>query len=96
MAHADYACCAVCDSKLYYDGGEADAKGEVCADCAVSVSEAAGRRIASPEALAEWIEEAGATAVEALDRMGFQQCYYSNPVDAAYRAARTGEATPDE
>jgi len=32
MAHADYACCAVCDRKLYYSHN-APTKEEICQEC---------------------------------------------------------------
>lgn len=86
MAHGDYNCCAVCDSKLAYSF-DAATKEEICADCAVSLHEATGVRITTPDDLIAWLRVNGAAGVAVLQRIGFSECVYTNPVDQAYRAA---------
>lgn len=93
MAHGDYHCCSCCDRKLSYAGFDATAKEELCAECAVTLSEAAGARITTAEALVRWIQSEPPERVRAaLATAGFELCYYANEVDDAAVAALTKAA----
>jgi hypothetical protein len=87
MAHGDYDCCAVCDTKMAYSH-DATTKKEVCSECAVSLYVATGERITSGDALVDWITRTGTAAVAILDHAGYSKCYYTNPVDDAVNALR--------
>ena len=88
MAHADYVCCAICDSKLYYDSMP-DSKTELCVSCALNITEKAGVRIATPEDLMDWMKSNDPEVViSVLDSIGFSKCYYSNDVDTLYEAIK--------
>jgi len=81
MAHADYNCCAICDSKLNYAGFDATTKEEICSCCVANLAEK-GVIVHDVDELIEWIknEDAGKVA-KILKDMGFRFCYYSNTVD---------------
>ena len=78
MAHADYACCAVCSSKLYYGGVDAPHKESICGTCLKNA-----RRLGYPFLdLAELLDWLPSATPENLRDLGFSTCYYSNAVDA--------------
>lgn len=86
MAHADYNCCAVCDSKLAYSSDSAT-KEEVCAACAVDVSIAAGVRITDSRSLIAWMASVPPSEWRPiLVAVGFKLCPYENAVDDVWRA----------
>ena len=81
MAHADYNCCAVCDSKLSYAGFSATAKEEICSRCVANLAEK-GVIVHDVDELIEWIKNEDAEKVaKVLKDVGFRFCYYSNTVD---------------
>lgn len=89
MAHGDYHCCAVCNRKLDYAGSESRTKEDICSDCLKGLR-AAGIPVVAVDELIAWIATTDAEAVTAkLAEVGFKECFYGNPVDAAYRA-KTG------
>ena len=100
MAHGDYDCCAVCDSKMAYNSGDARTKEDLCASCAVDLAKL-GVFVKSGAELLAWMDET--PAVEVLVKLhaaGYGRCFYSNPVDdkvaalvAAFEAQVTG--TPE-
>lgn len=96
MAHADYECCARCDSKMAYNS-DAEAKAYVCPDCALDLLELTGQRITDGETLAAFVL---ASTPEAVASLGISPCYYGNPVDFAVAQVATvaelaGQETDD-
>ncbi len=80
MAHADYHCCAICDSKLAYSS-EPETKETICSCC---VAEMAKQGIIIPDvnALKQWIKDNPKKEVaRILKSVGYHQCYYGNEVD---------------
>ncbi|MBA7710114.1 hypothetical protein ES703_119044 [subsurface metagenome] len=86
MAHADYDCCAICDSKMGYAGlDEATTKEGICELCLVNLRDI-GLHILTVEELTSWIDKTEAEEVrETLSRLRFMFCYYFNPIDKAVR-----------
>ena len=82
MAHGDYDCCAVCDSKLGYSN-DACTKEEVCAYCAVALVQV-GILARNGDEFAQWIKANDiATIYEKLVNRPVKRCYYGNAVDDA-------------
>ena len=84
MAHADYDCCAICDSKLRYVGfTDAKTKEEICSSCLVKLRDM-GLHIITVDELIEWINKTPKDSViEILRKLDFRACYYANKVDNA-------------
>jgi hypothetical protein len=83
MAHADYECCAVCDSKVYYST-DAETKGVLCSECVANMARH-GVIVGSVNELIEWMNsEAPGTVFSILQSVGFQKCYYCNAVDSLF------------
>lgn len=81
MAHAEYNCCAVCDSKLCYAGFNATTKKEICSRCVANLAEK-GVIVHDVDELIEWIKNEDAERVaNILKDVGFSFCCYSNTVD---------------
>lgn len=92
MAHADYACCAICDSKMYYDA-DAHAKEELCVPCAVDLAER-GVFVRSVDELEDWMCRAPKPdVVRILEEIGFRYCLYGGVIDDLARSigVRGGE-----
>jgi hypothetical protein len=87
MAHADYNCCAVCDSKLEYSN-DARTKEEICSWCAVNLAQD-GVFVHDVDELKKWMrEENPLTIVTILIKNHFSTCYYKNEVDDLFKAAQ--------
>lgn len=86
MAHGDYHCCALCDTKMAYAADEARTKEDVCTDC-LRTLHAGGVLIYTGAELEAWIKANPEKAHETLPGMGYSPCWYANPVDAAFKAA---------
>lgn len=87
MAHADYHCCAVCDSKLEYSD-HATTKKQICPVCAIGLYKLTGSEIATGEALVDWVRSTPSETVRrVLADLGFTRCYYANEVDEAVAEA---------
>jgi|SRR3990172_4296407 len=85
MAHADYDCCAVCDSKQSFSY-DATSKEVVCSYCAVALAQH-GVIARNGKELKAWIETADVEVMRhILSEVGFRFCYYQNDVDDAVRA----------
>ncbi len=95
MAHADYDCCAVCDSKMAFSC-DPETKGDICSHCVAALARQ-GVIIPDVDALIDYITR---TPAEELSRIlaavGFRYCYYSNRVDDAVRAKLGGEAREEQ
>ena len=82
MAHADYDCCAVCDSKIRYNSTETGTKDEICVDCRKALTDA-GYNCNTPDDFIACIQLMTNTdALRLLHKLNFQPCYYPNVVDA--------------
>lgn len=97
MAHCDYDCCAICDSKMAYNGSSANTKESVCIDC-IERSIAAGKPITRlshvVEALAAMTHDA---ALKWLHAIGYRPCCYENEIDdylIARKLVLTGSDSP--
>jgi len=81
MAHADYNCCAVCDSKLSYAGFDATTKKEICSRCVANLAEK-GVIVHDVDELIEWVKNEDAEKVaKILKDVKFKFCFYPNEVD---------------
>lgn len=85
MAHADYECCARCDSKMTYSS-DAEAKTYVCAGCALDLMQLTGKRITDGESLAKFVL---ASTPEVVESLGISPCFYGNAVDFAVAQVAT-------
>jgi hypothetical protein len=87
MAHGDYACCACCDDKCYYDSS-AEPKDTLCTSCAVGLSRRLGTEVTTPAKLLEilrtWPDADDDQLLEALKANGFSKCCYWNDIDDAF------------
>ena len=83
MAHGDYDCCAICDSKLGFSY-DAKTKEEICGPCVADLARL-GVIAGTPEELVKWISENPAEKVgPILAAVGFSPCFYGgSPVDEA-------------
>jgi hypothetical protein len=83
MAHGDYDCCAVCDSKLRYSF-DAQAKETICGHCLLKMQKM-GLGIVTVKQLIEWITNTDKEILrDKLLEMGFYKCFYDdNQVDQA-------------
>ncbi len=86
MAHADYHCCAICDRKMEYTELEARTKEDICLDCLRALHRE-GVPVYTGFELELWIKACPGKAVELLPRIGYAPCFYSNPLDEAFKAA---------
>ena len=77
MAHGDYECCAICDSKQNYIGLNDDFKDDICSYC----REESG--IATVEQLIKKINKfkKKKDLKKWLKKIGLSECYYQNDVD---------------
>lgn len=85
MAHADYDCCAVCDSKLCYNPMDPRTKKSICSSCLRRLHEH-DVWVYTPQELIDWIRRTDKeTVARTLYDVGFQFCFYTNEVDLALR-----------
>lgn len=83
MAHGDYACCAICDSKQHYVGFNNDFKAEICSSCLRSLHEEK-IMVYTPEEFVKWAKAQTKKHLKIiLTIIGFSDCWYENPVDKA-------------
>jgi len=83
MAHANYNCCAICDSKLEYAGANAVSKKRICEDCLLKLQKM-GLNIVSVEQLVNWIKNEDKNILyKKLKELNFRVCFYYNDVDKA-------------
>lgn len=91
MAHGDYDCCAICDSKLSYSS-DAATKEVICGPCVADLA-THGVIAGTPDALIAWVKSADPAWVRAtMTAVGYSPCYYGNAVDDAL-APIMGEAS---
>lgn len=97
MAHADYDCCAICDSKMSYNNGGGETKEQLCAECAVDFALETGEKVTTGDQLVAWISRNDdAKVIAVLKKLGYQRCYYHNAVDGliTMRATQGSPAQP--
>lgn len=86
MAHADYACCCICTSKMEYEGFSENHKRRLCASCAVTLMKL-GVEVTSADDVLAWITSHDAeTVLAVLKQTAFEPCYYENAIDTAVAA----------
>lgn len=89
MAHADYACCAICAQKLWYDEEQENHKTEICDECMEALARE-GHTIEDVEGLLEWLEAAEpADRERVLSAVKYEACPYENDVDDTIERLRT-------
>lgn len=82
MAHADYDCCAVCDSKQSYSP-DAETKGEICGPCVADLARL-GHIFGTVDELLEWVKTVDPQRLAVvLATVGYSKCFYLNEVDKA-------------
>lgn len=82
MAHADYDCCAICDSKQSYSSDPLT-KEEICSACLKDLR-SQGLSILGVDELLEWINSCDKDELrKVLGKIGFRFCYYTNGIDKA-------------
>lgn len=80
MAHANYNCCAICDSKMDYSW-EATTKEEICEECLKNIKEL-DLKIENIDDLKEFIKETDyKTLKETLIKLDYDFCCYENKID---------------
>lgn len=88
MAHADYNCCMIYDSKMEYAGYDASTKERACEHCLQVMRDKTGTIFVTP---AEVVAGLGAmtdkAALEWLHAVGYEPCCYDNEFDL-YLASR--------
>ena len=78
MAHGDYNCCAVCDSKLSYAGTDSSTKEEICAYCAVALAQV-GVIARNGMELVLWIMANNLDIIQKkLKSRPIRKCFYGN------------------
>lgn len=83
MAHADYDCCALCDSKLNYNS-DAETKKTICGSCVANLARK-GVIAGTVDELLAWMRATPpATVIATLSDL-IRVCYYTNDVDAAWK-----------
>ena len=81
MAHADYNCCAICDSKMDYAGWESETKEDICTYCLENIKKL-NLKIENVEDLKKYIKDTDyKTLRETLIKLDYSFCYYSNDID---------------
>src|SRR3990167_10198812 len=87
MAHGDYECCAVCDSKQGYVGFNDDFKSDICPECRQSsgIPTVTGllkkiNTFTNKTKLKKWLKE-----------IGMSECWYQNDVDDLIAFKLTGK-----
>lgn len=88
MAHSDYNCCAVCDTKMNYNAADARTKEDICTDCMRSLH-SCGIMVYDGEELLQWMNsKPAAEAVRDIKvAVGtISKCFYPNPVDDKWAA----------
>lgn len=81
MAHADYNCCAICDSKMDYAGWESETKEDICTDCLENIKKL-NLKIENIEDLKKYIKDTDyQTLRKTLLKLDYSFCYYGNDID---------------
>lgn len=82
MAHADYDCCAICDSKLDYNY-EAKSKDKICTVC-LKALRSNDVNVLDIDEFINWVNSTDKPKLlTVLKKIGFSFCYYNNLVDDA-------------
>jgi len=82
MAHGDYDCCAICDSKLSYNPYDSITKMEICSSCSMELRDL-GLIILDVEDLIKWLKKADKKDIENfIEKTSYNKCYYRNEVDS--------------
>jgi len=95
MAHGDYDCCAICDSKLS-PSRDPETKAEICPYCIKALWKAGvtfgDEIIIGVYDLLEWINKTESKEVRRiLEECGYRFCYYNNDIDQALSTKLSGD-----
>lgn len=87
MAHGDYKCCAICDSKQEYVGLNDSFKDDICPDC----RESSG--LSTVKQLLAYINsiESKKELKRQVKLLGLDTCFYQNDVDDLISYKLTGK-----
>ena len=82
MAHADYDCCAICDSKMDYNAFESTTKEKICEECLAMLS-GMGFYIETVEEFRKLIFEElkYKESKQLLMDLQYKFCFYNNDLD---------------
>lgn len=81
MAHADYHCCAICDSKLEYGGYDSTTKERICEVCLLEL-QLLDLKIVTVDQFIRWVESVDQEVLRStLKELCFRKCFYDNDVD---------------
>lgn len=81
MAHADYNCCAICDSKLEYAAYDAETKKRICEYCLKQLR-SSNLNILTVDELIEWVNTTDKeTIYKVLSPIPFRFCFYVGAID---------------
>lgn len=82
MAHGDYECCIICDSKLIYNPNSRP-KQMLCAYCAADLTRLLRRQIKSVWQVYQWLdEETDPKRIrQILFKAGYKPCCFPNEFD---------------
>jgi len=92
MAHGDYNCCAVCDSKMDYNARDARTKEDICTECLKGLRDAGINALDVDELMAWIAAQPAAVVLSQLATVGFSPCFYANRLDLAVESK--AEASP--
>ena len=82
MAHSDYDCCAVCDSKMTYRHAAAGTKDSICSTCTNNLFQWTGVYIGSVDDLLTYFADlSDDKLLETLHSLDFCSCMFENKVD---------------
>lgn len=88
MAHADYACCIICDSETHYEV-DSYSKTDICQRCAAGISLEVGKVIGSVDEFLQWFRsEEERDVIAIIDGLGYKPCYYENTFDSRVKNIR--------
>jgi len=94
MAHADYDCCAVCDSKMGFNS-DAMPKERICSNCVANLAEN-GVIVHGVDELIVWIEnEEREKLFSILAKVGYSPCIYGSDTDDAVEARQREPGGPN-
>lgn len=79
MAHADYNCCMICDTKMEYAGESSETKEKPCIDCLANMRDQGVILLTQEEFIAhlESIDD----PIAFLGNIGYEKCFYPNALD---------------
>jgi len=82
MAHGDYDCCAICDSKMRYNAGDAKTKDSFCQTCLENIINLTQEPTVSINNFLLWLSKQPVKERSGiLDKLGYRPCFYESCFD---------------